>query len=481
MTEAAARKAPPQEARTNPASWELGAGFRGAVLRPGDEGYGAARRIWNGAIDRRPALIARCTGAADVLSAVRAAREQGVLTAVRGGGHNVAGTATCDGGLVIDLSPMKGMRVDLVRRTARAEPGLLWGEFDRETQAFGLAAPGGIVTHTGVAGLTLGGGIGWLMRKHGLTCDNLVSVDVATADGRLITASDEKQAELFWGIRGGGGNFGIVTSFEFRLHPVGPTVLAGVVLYTDEQARDALRFYRDFAAEAPDELTTIVTLRHAPPLPFVPARLHGTPVLSIAVCYAGPIGDAERVLAPLRAFGPPAIDAIRPTQYTAHQAMFDATVPHGLHYYWKSHDLPGLRDETIDVMLAHGWAAQSRRSYTILFQLGGAIARTAENATAYGGRAAQYSVNINAVCEAAVGFEAEVAWTRRFSEAMRPLSTGGVYVNFLGNEGEDRVRAAYGEDKYARLVALKTAYDPTNFFRLNQNIKPTPSRHSLPA
>jgi FAD/FMN-containing dehydrogenase len=480
MTEAVAPNAPSQEAHKNPASCDLGPGFRGAMLRPGDEGYDAARRVWNGAIDRRPALIARCTGAADVLSAVRAARERDVLTAVRGGGHNVAGTATCDGGLMIDLSPMKGTRVDPVRRTARAEPGLLWGEFDRETQAFGLAAPGGIVTHTGVAGLTLGGGIGWLMRKHGLTCDNLLSVDVVTADGRLITANDEEHAELFWGIRGGGGNFGIVTSFEFRLHPVGPSVLAGVVLYTDERAREALRFYRDFAAGAPDELTTIVTLRHAPPLPFVPARLHGTPVLSIAVCYAGPIGDAERVLAPLRAFGPPAVDAIRPTQYTAHQAMFDATVPHGLHYYWKSHDLSGLSDETIDVMLAHGWAAQSRRSYTILFQLGGAIARIAENATAYGGRAAQYSVNINAVCESAVGFEAEVAWTRRFSEAMRPLSTGGVYVNFLGNEGEDRVRAAYGEDKYARLVALKTAYDPINFFRLNQNIKPTPSLRSLP-
>jgi FAD/FMN-containing dehydrogenase len=451
---------------------DLGAGFRGPALRPGDPEYDAARRIWNGAIDKHPGLIARCTGVADVLTAVRAAREHRLLTAVRGGGHNVAGTATCDGGLVIDLSPMKGVRVDPVRRRAWAEAGLLWGEFDRETQVFGLAAPGGIVTHTGVAGLTLGGGIGWLMRTHGLTCDNLLSVDLVTADGRLLMVSEEEHPDLFWGIRGGGGNFGIATSFEFQLHPVGPAVLAGVVLHPAEQAREVLRFYRDFADTAPDELTTIVTLRYAPRLPFIPERLHGAPVVSIGVCYAGPVAEGERVLAALRAFGPPAVDLIRPTQYTAHQGMFDATVPHGLYYYWKSHDLPYLSDRAIDVMIDQAWSACSRLSYAILFQLGGAVSRLGDDATAYGGRRARYTLNINGVAAAAAAFAAEGQWTRRFWEAIRPFSTGGVYMNFLGNEGEERVKAAYGPEKYSRLVRLKKTYDPDNFFRLNQNIKP---------
>lgn len=451
---------------------EFGPGFRGQVLQSGDLGYDTARRIWNGAIDKRPALIARCTGAADVLTAVRAAREHDVLTAVRGGGHNVAGTATCEGGLVIDLSPMKGMRVDPARRIAHAEPGLLWGEFDRQTQAFGLAAPGGIVTHTGVAGLTVGGGIGWLMRRHGLTCDNLLSAEIVTADGRLVMASDKAHPDLFWGIRGGGGNFGIVTSFEFQLHPVGPVVLAGVMLYPAERAGEVLRFYRDFADAAPDELTTIVTLRHAPALPFIPERLHGAPVVSIGACYAGCLEQGERAVAPLRAFGPPAVDLVRPVPYTAHQGLFDATVPHGLHYYWKSHNLPGLSDDAIDAMIEHAWSADSRLSYTIMFHLGGAVSRIGDEATAYDGRAAEYALNINGVSDGAAGFEAQARWTRRFWEAVQPYSTGGVYMNFLGSEGEDRVRAAYGAAKYARLVALKNTYDPGNFFRLNQNIRP---------
>lgn len=447
--------------------------FRGELLQPGDDGYETARRIWNGAIDRRPGLIARCTGVADVLAAVRFARERNLVVAVRGGGHNVAGTAVCDDGLVIDLSPMKGMRVDPAARTARAEPGLLWGEFDRETQVFGLAGPGGIVTHTGIAGLTLGGGIGWLMRRHGLTCDNLRSADVVTADGRFVTASAMENPDLFWGIRGGGGNFGIVTSFEFQLHPVGPTVLAGPVFYPAARAGEVLRLYRDYARAAPPELTTILSLRHAPAVPFLPEHLHGKPVIAIIVCHAGAIEAAERVVAPLRRFGPPLVDLIKPTAYTAHQGLFDATVPHGLHYYWKSDFLPELTDEVIETLIAHAWTAPSRKSFTIIFQLGGEVRRAAESDTAFGNRDAAYALNINSVWESPEDAEPQIQWARRYWEAVHPLSAGRVYMNFLGSEGEDRVRAAYGARTYERLVALKNTYDPTNFFRLNQNITPT--------
>ncbi len=447
--------------------------FRGELLQPGDDGYEPARKIWNGAIDKRPGLIARCTGVADVVAAVRFARERDLLVAVRGGGHNVAGTAVCDDGLVIDLSPMKGMQVDPARHTAHAQPGLLWGEFDRETQAFGLAAPGGIVTHTGVAGLTLGGGIGWLMRRHGLTCDNLRSVDLVTADGRFLRASTEEHADLFWGVRGAGGNFGIVTSFEFQLHPVGPMVLAGGVFHPAEQAADVLRFYREFAANAPDELTAIIILRHAPPAPYLPPHLHGRPVVAIFAVYAGSLGEGERAVAPLRAFGPPLFDLFRPTAYTAHQGVFDASVPHGRRYYWKSEYVPGFSDGVIATLTEHAWSAPSLMSYTIIFQLGGAIRRVAEGDAAFGNRDAGYAVNINSEWEDPHDDDRQIQWARDFWGAVHPLSTGGVYVNFLGDEGQDRVMAAYGARKYERLVALKNVYDPTNFFRLNQNIKPT--------
>jgi FAD/FMN-containing dehydrogenase len=375
--------------------------------------------------------------------------------------------------MVIDLSPMKGIWVDPMACTARAQPGLLWGEFDHETQAFGLATPGGIVTHTGIAGLTLGGGIGWLMRKHGLTCDNLLSADVVTAEGRFLSASAREHADLFWGLRGGGGNFGIVTSFEYRLHPEGPLVLAGVVLYLAERAPEVLRFYRDYIATVPDELTTIVNLRQAHAAPFLPGRLHGLPVVIIAVCYAGPVAEGERVLAPLRAFGAPLIDLIRPTPYTAHQGMFDASVPHGLHYYWKSDYLGELSDEAIDILVAHAWRASSPKSYTIMFQLGGAIRRVSDDETAFEDRHAHHALNINAVWSDALESARHMQWARDFWGAMHPISNGGVYVNFLGNEGEERVRAAYGTAKYARLVAVKNQYDPTNLFCLNQNIQPT--------
>jgi FAD/FMN-containing dehydrogenase len=449
---------------------DLSRHFRGALIRPGDAPYDAERRIWNGAIDRRPALIARCTSAADVRAAVGFARERELVVAVRGGGHNVAGTAVCDGGIVIDLSPMKGMWVDPRARVARAQPGLLWGEFDHETQPFGLATPGGIVTHTGIAGLTLGGGLGWLMRRHGLTADNLLSADVVTADGALVRASAEEHADLFWGLRGGGGNFGIVTSFEYRLHAVGPTVLAGVILHPAARAREVLSFYRDYIASAPDELMTIVVLRMAPPAPFLPESIHGQPVVIIAVCCAGPVEEGERAVAPLRRFGEPLVDLIRPTPYASHQALLDASVPHGLGYYWKSEYLRPLSDALIDTLIAHAWRVPTPESYAAVFHMGGAVAREDPDGSAFEDRRATHAMTIDGVWSEPAASGACIAWARGFWEAVRPHSTGRVYMNFLGEEGEDRVRAAYGATKYERLRALKRKYDPTNFFRMNQNI-----------
>jgi FAD/FMN-containing dehydrogenase len=447
--------------------------MRGPVIAPGDEGYDAARAIWNGAIDRRPACIARCAGVADVVAAVRFARARDLLVAVRSGGHGVGGHALCDGGLVIDLSPMKGIRVDPAARTARAEAGVLWGELDRETQLHGLATVGGIVTHTGIAGLTLGGGIGWLMRKHGATVDNLLSVDLVTAEGELLTASGDENPDLFWGIRGGGGNFGVVTSFEFRLHPVGPTVLAGPVFHPFEDAREVLAFYREFIATAPDELTTIFELTVAQPLPFLPEDVHGKPIVMVGACHAGPPEEGVEVVRPLKEFGNPIADLLEPKLYTDLQSMFDPFVPHGWHRYWKSVELPPLTDEAIDTLVEHAGAVTSPKSYCIVFQLGGALARVGEGETAFSQRDAAHNVNINAVwTEDDPEGERHVAWARDFFSAMQPHAGGRVYVNFLGEEGAERVRQAYGDRQYERLVDLKRAYDPTNFFRLNQNIEP---------
>ena len=447
--------------------------FNGAVIGRDDDGYDEARSIWNGAIDRRPAGIARCAGVADVVAAVRYARERDLPVAVRSGGHGVGGHALCDGGLVIDLSPMKGIRVDPAARTARAEAGVLWGELDRETQLFGLATVGGIVTHTGIAGLTLGGGIGWLMRKYGATVDNLLSVDLVTADGELITASEDHNPDLFWGVRGAGGNFGIVTSLEYRLHAVGPIVLAGPIFHPLRDAQEVLGFYREFAASAPDELTTIFELGVAQPLPFLPEDVHGKPIVMVGACYAGPPEDGARVVRPLKEFGNPIADLLEPKPYLALQSMFDPFVPHGWHRYWKSVELPPLTDSAIDTLIDHTSRITSPRSYTIVFQLGGALARVAEDATAYPQRDAAFNVNVNAVwAEDDPDAHGHIAWARDFFDAMRPHARDRVYVNFLGDEGPDRVRQAYGTEKYDRLVELKRKYDPTNFFRLNQNVPP---------
>jgi hypothetical protein len=451
---------------------DLGGSLGGELLLPASPGYDAARRVWNGAIDRHPACIARCTGVADVVAAVRFARERDLLVAVRSGGHGVAGHAVCDGGMVIDLSPMKGIRVDPRARTARAQAGVLWGELDRETQFHGLATVGGIVTHTGIAGLTLGGGLGWLTRKYGATVDNLLSVDLVTADGELVTASESANPDLFWGVRGGGGNFGVVTSFEYRLHPVGPTVLAGPIFHPLENAPEILRFYREFAEAAPEELMTIFELSVAPPSPFLPEEVHGQPIVMVGACYAGPIADGVDVVRPLKELGDPYVDLLEPKPYLALQSMLDPGVPHGWHRYWKSVELPSLTDEAVDTLAEQAAAQTSPRSYCIVFQLGGALARVDEGATAFGRRNAAFNVNVNAVwLEDDPDADRHIGWARDFFDALQPHAGGGVYVNFLGDEGQDRVRAAYGDRDYERLVRLKREYDGTNFFRLNQNIQ----------
>ncbi|SRR5579871_39977 len=453
---------------------DLKSRFGGEVLVPGDGGYDAARSVWNGLIDRRPAIVVRCRGVADVLAAVEFGRTHRLLTAVRGGGHNVAGFGTCDGGIVIDLSPMKGVRVDPVARTAAAQPGLTWGEFDRETQAFDLATTGGLVSTTGIAGFTLGGGVGWLMRKYGLTADNLVAADVVTADGRLITANAANHPDLFWALRGGGGNFGVVTSFEYRLHPVGPTVFGGAVLHPAAQARELLRFYNRWVAALPDEMTSMVAFITAPPLPFIPQLLHGTPMVAVAVCYSGAIEDGERIAQPLLSFGPPAVAHVGAVPYTGLQSMFDASAPRGIHAYWKTHYLAMLGDSAIDALVAETDKMQALSPFTTLHlhHLEGAVGRVDSGSTAFPHRDPRYAMNIVGLWNAGERPDPHIAWVRETYDAMRPFSTGAPYLNFLGDEGAERVRAAYGPGTYQRLVAVKNTYDPTNFFRVNQNIRP---------
>jgi hypothetical protein len=448
-------------------------GFRGRLISADDADYDTARAVWNGAIDRHPRLIARCIGTADVVAAVRFARDHEMEIAIRGGGHNVAGTAVCDGGIVIDLSAMRAVRVDPAHRKAWVQGGALWGDVDHETQAHGLATTGGIVSHTGVAGLTLGGGVGWLMRRHGLTIDNLLAADIVTAGGEQLRASEDEHPELFWALRGGGGNFGVVTAFEFRLHSVGPTVLAGPILWDATDAGHLLRFYREFVRDAPDELGTVVRFGTAPPLPVIPEELHWRPVVIVGVCYAGPIEKGELALRPLRAFGTPLLDLVVPTPYVGFQGALDSTVVHGWNYYWKSTHLPELRDDLIDVIAEHAFSCSSPRSYAAMFHLRGAVSRVAESATAFGNRHASHAITLDAVWRPAEDCgDRETAWTRSFFAALGRFRQG-VYVNFLGgDEGPARVREAYGDAVYDRLVDVKTRYDPDNVFHHNQNIGP---------
>ena len=448
------------------------AGFSGTALEAGDEGFETVRQIWNGDIQRRPAAIARCTGTADVLAAVRFAAERELPIAIRGGGHAVAGHAVCDGGLMIDLSGLTGVRVDPLARTARAQGGCLWRHVDHESQAYGLAVTGGIVTHTGIGGLTLGGGIGHLMRRFGLTIDSLVSCDLITADGEFLVASSDEHPDLFWGLRGGGGNFGVVTSFQYRLHSVGPTVLAGVLAWPMAEAADVLRFFRDFVAAAPDEVGIMANLRLAPSLPTFPVELHGRPVVALIVCYAGPIHEGEEVLRPLRQFKAPVVDSLGPKPYAAHQAVFDPAYPHGRGYYWKAWKLPPLTDRAIDVIVERAAAITSPLSAIPIFTLGGAVARVDDDASAFTGRGAAHDINFVASwLPDNPDPDRHKAWARSAWEAMRPFADG-VYVNFMSDEPTPDVRVSYGGPTYARLAALKGKYDPSNVFRFNQNIAP---------
>lgn len=441
---------------------ELKASLRGELLRSADEGYDSARRVWNGMIDKRPALIARCAGAADVIQCVRFARERDLLVSIRGGGHNVAGNAVCDGGLMIDLSPMKSIRVDPAAQLVRAEPGVLWGEFDRQTQAFGLATTGGMISTTGIAGLTLGGGQGWLASKYGFAIDNLLSADIVTADGALLTASATHNEDLFWALRGAGHNFGVVTSFEYQLHRVGP-VLGGMVLHSFQRATDVLRFYRDFTTTLPDEVTTAAGILTGP---------DGNLVVAMIACFTGALDQGERVLAPLRHFGPPVADTIGPCPYTAVQTMLDGAFPPGRLNYWKPSLTSRLSNEMIGAIIDSGGRMPSPLSAIVILEFHGAYQRVGKTATAYYHRDLQYDIIIAANWTDPADSERNVPWARELFQALQPHMPRGVYVNDLDHdEGVERIKDAYGEN-YQRLVTLKTKYDATNFFRLNQNIKP---------
>ena len=443
------------------------------LLEPEQPGYDEARRVFNAMIDRRPALIARCASTADVAAAVNTARERGLVTAVRGGGHSFSGLSTCDDGMVIDLSGLKSIAVDPQARTARAGGGVLWGEFDAATQAYGLHTPGGRVTTTGLGGFTLGGGYGWTSSKYGLACDNLISAEVVLADGSVVRASEREHADLFWGLRGGGGNFGVVTEFEFRLHPLGPAVLAGLAMFPAGRAPDVLRRWRDWADAAPDEVATGCAVIIAPPEPFVPPELHGQPVLAIPVLYVGDPADGAGAVQPLRDLGP-AVDHIGPMPYTAFQTALDPLAPWGVRSYARGEYMPGFGDAAIDEFLAHAVDLAVRGaplSQMVVFRIGQGIAAVPDEATAFSHRDARYLFHPISVWADPAGDERMVAATRAFAAAMRPFATGAAYLNFTPEA--DRVRDAYGDATYARLVALKDRYDPANLFRLNQNIRPS--------
>jgi FAD/FMN-containing dehydrogenase len=451
---------------------EFRAGLRGQLLRPGDSGYDVARCVWNGMIDRRPALIARCAGVADVIRSVRFARTHQLLVAVRGGGHSYPGYGVCDGGIVIDLSGMKGIRVNPEARTVRVQAGVLLEELDRETQAFGFAVPAGFISHTGIAGLTLGGGIGFTMRKLGLTIDNLLSVELITAEGEFVKASEQENADLFWGLRGGGGNFGIATEFEFRLNPLGPEIYAGPIFWPIAEAPRVLRFYRDWIADCPDELTTLLSERRAPAtLAGLPPELVGEHVIAITSIYAGSVEKGEKVVRPLKEFGSPALDRCAPMPYLTLQQLFNPSFPSGWWYYFRSCDVAELNDDIIDLMVQYGEQIESPISALSVWQAGGAVSRVGEDETAFNGRSAGHTFNIAGNTTSAEGSEEERAWVHRLWNALQPYHTS-VYVNFLMDEGHERIRQAYGSAKYQRLRALKQKYDPTNFFRMNQNIRP---------
>ena len=449
----------------------LKAHFKGELLQPTDPDYDDARKIWNATIDKHPALIARCSSTADVVHAVNFARDNALLLAVRGGGHNIAGNAMCDDGMVIDLSLMKAALVDPGKRRVTIEGGATLKDFDAATQAHGLATPLGINSTTGVAGLTLGGGFGWLSRKYGMTVDNLESAEVVTADGEVLHTSATEHPDLFWALRGGGGNFGVVTRFEFRLHPVGPDVLSGLIVYPFDQAKAVLQQYREFAAKAPDELAVWVVLRQAPPLPFLPAEVHGKEVIVLALCYAGDAKQGEPLIAPLRSFGTPLGEHVGVQPYTAWQQAFDPLLTPGARNYWKSHNFTKLDDGLFDTVIGAIKKLPSPQCEIFFGAIGGATTRPAPSSAAYAHRDALFVMNVHGRWEDAADDQRCITWARDFFKASAPFASGGVYVNFLTADEGDRVRSAYGPS-YDRLAQVKRSYDPDNLFRVNQNILP---------
>lgn len=449
----------------------LAGSMAGNCLLPGDAGYDEARTVWNATIDKRPDLVAHCRSAADVMKAVRFAREHGLLVAVRAGGHNIAGKAVCDGGMLIDLSAMRSVRVDQKTRTAWVEPGALLADFDRETQAYGLTTPVGINSTTGIAGLTLGGGFGWTTRKLGMTIDNLVAADIVTADGRLLRASADENPDLFWALRGGGGNFGIVTGFEYKLHALGPEVLSGLIVHPFADAPEMLRQYRSFVSTVPDELTTWVVLRKAPPLPFLPEAWHGKEVMVLAACYAGSIADGEKALAPLRKLGKPIADVISPHPLAGWQQAFDPLLTPGARNYWKSHDFRELPDALLGTLADFAGRLPTPECEIFIAHLGGAMGRVAPDATAYAGRGAQFVMNVHTRWQDKADDKRCIGWAREFFAATKTHAMGTVYVNFLSDEDGENLGATYGAN-YQRLAEVKAKYDPGNVFRVNQNIVP---------
>ena len=449
----------------------LRARVRGALCLPGEPGYEQARTIWNAMIDRRPALIVRAAGVNDVMRAIAFAREHGLLLSVRGGGHNIAGNAVCDDGLMIDLTPMKSVRVDPIAMTARVEPGVTLGEFDREAQAFGLATPVGINSTTGMAGLTLGGGFGWLSRKYGLTIDNLLAADVVTANGELLRASENENPDLFWAVRGGGGNFGVVTSFEYHLHRVGP-VLSGLIVHPFANAKELFDGYRRFTAQAPDELTCWVVLRKAPPLPFLPADWHGKEVFVFALCWCGDIATGKKAIAPLEALGKPIANVVGENPLAGWQTAFDPLLTPGSRNYWKSHDFRSLADGLIDTLLDSTRKLPSPECEIFVGHLGAAVNRVPANATAFPRRDVEYIVNVHTRWSDRGQDPSCIGWARDLFDKMAPHAIGSVYVNFMAEDEAQRVpKGAYGAN-YARLARLKAKYDKENLFRQNQNIVP---------
>ena len=453
----------PTQLLSNDQLRELGARFHGDIIRPGTDAYESARKVWNGMIDRRPACIARCKSVTDVQDALRFARDNDLAVAVRGGGHNAAGLAVCDGGLVIDLGGMRDVVVDPARRVARAGGGATWGDFDRATAEHGLATTGGAVSTTGIAGLTLGGGLGWLMRSYGMACDNLVAAEVVTANGQVVRASATENPDLFWGLRGGGGNFGIVTTFEYALHPVS-TIFGGMLLYPLTRARDVLRVYRDVTTKAPDALTVFAAMMHAP---------DGTPVIALVICYNGPADEGERAIKGFRDFATPIAGEVGPMPYTALQSMLDAGFPEGLQVHWRSEFVQSIPDGLIDAAVSAFEKVPSPLSALMFEQFGGAVKRVPRDDTAFDQRDSDYNLVIVSRWADPAEADRNVRWAREVSDAARAYTTGRVYVNYIGaGEAPDRVRAAFGADKFERLAKIKRKYDPTNTFRLNQNIPP---------